>query len=133
MKIVTMNVQENFQIPAELEIGSRPRSPCLRADRSPGSSGESGRRTRFDDSCLSAKPQAACRCSQDAPTPAVALNHPVRFNRAPGSGRIFRQPAKFLLSHPSRMFVTQFQEASTASRRMKREASPAITSSSSRS
>ena len=51
VKIVKMNVQENFQIPAELEISSLPALGAVRAGSSCGLSEESARKTRSASSC----------------------------------------------------------------------------------
>jgi thioredoxin 1 len=90
LKIVKMNVQENFQIPAELEIRSLPalalfeRGEFVRFIGGIGRKDEIRKQLGFD--------------LKNAPGPSVVLDHAFGLDRPPRSRGIFRQPAEFLLS-----------------------------------
>jgi thiol-disulfide isomerase/thioredoxin len=105
MLIVKMNVEENFQIPAELEVRKFSSSYGWYDTR------------RYN--VRQVRPSFSMRrlASTGPQVPAgYSGNH--------------RNPCR---CHPSRILVIHAQDASTASRRMNREASPAITSKSNRS
>ena len=123
--ILKMNVEENFQIPAELDVSSLPVLALYREGAFERFIGGLGTREEIltqlslGYKVLQVRPSFSMRrsASTGPQDPAwYSGNH--------------RNPC---LCHPSRILVIQAQEASTASRRMNREASPAMTSRSNRS